>query len=81
VVVALGGRIECRSNWKTYIDEFALSLHQLSGITVHAELYDSAPAEALTPFEAKYASSGHALWRCYAELPQRPGLAEMLMNP
>ena len=80
VVVALGGRIECRSNWKTYIDEFALSLHQLSGIAVHAEMYDSTPAEALTPFEAKYVNSGHTLCRCYADLPQSPGLAEILMN-
>jgi tRNA G46 methylase TrmB len=80
VVVALGGRIECRSNWKTYIDEFASSLHQLSGIAVHAEMHDSTPTEALTPFEAKYASSGHALWRCCAELPQSPDLAGILMD-
>jgi tRNA G46 methylase TrmB len=80
VLVALGGRIECRSNWKTYIDEFASSLQQLSGIAVDTEAYDSAPAEALTPFEAKYSNSGHALWRCRAELlPQTPP-ASVLMN-
>jgi tRNA G46 methylase TrmB len=76
VLVALGGRIECRSNWKTYIDEFASSLHQLSGIAVHTEKHESVPAEALTPFEAKYASSGHTLWRCRTELPPQPSLAE-----
>ena len=80
VLVALGGRIECRSNWKTYIDEFGSSLQQLSGLAVHAEMHDSAPAEALTPFEAKYANSGHTLWRCITELPPRPDLAEVLMN-
>ncbi len=80
VLVALGGRIECRSNWKTYIDEFASSLHQLSGLAVHTELHDSLPAEALTPFEAKYASSGHTLWRCGTELPPAPGLASVLIN-
>ncbi len=79
VLVALGGRIECRSNWKTYIDEFASSLHQLSGIAVHTEMHDSVPAEALTPFEAKYASSGHTLWRCRTELPPQPGLGEAFM--
>jgi len=78
--VALGGRIECRSNWKTYIDEFASSLHQLSGVDVHSEMHDSAAAEALTPFEAKYASSGHTLWRCCTELLPGPGLAGVLMN-
>ena len=80
VLVALGGRIECRSNWKTYIDEFASSLHQLSGIAVHSETYQSVPAEALTPFEAKYARSGHALWRCYTELPPSLGLTGVSMN-
>jgi tRNA (guanine-N7-)-methyltransferase len=80
VLVALGGRIECRSNWKTYIDEFASSLHQLSGIAVHTEVHDNAPAEALTPFEAKYASSGHTLWRCGTELLPSPGMAEALIN-
>ncbi len=80
VLVALGGRIECRSNWKIYIDEFASSLHQLSGIAVHAEMHDSVTAQALTPFEAKYASSGHTLWRCGTELPPNPGLTETLIN-
>jgi tRNA (guanine-N7-)-methyltransferase len=79
VLVALGGHIECRSNWKIYIDEFASSLQQLSGNAVHTEAYDSAPAEALTPFEAKYSNSGHALWRCRTELPPKSGLAEVLM--
>lgn len=80
VLVALGGRIECRSNWKTYIDEFASSLHQLSGIAVHSETFGSAPEEALTPFEAKYASSGHTLWRCSTELLPRPSITEIFVN-
>ncbi len=79
-LVALGGRIECRSNWKIYIDEFASSLHQLSGVAVHPESYSSTPRDALTPFEAKYTNSGHALWRCRTELPPNPDLAGVLMN-
>ena len=76
VIIALGGIIECRSNWKIYIDEFAAALRQLSGQTVMSEAYCVAPpgntatalAPALTPFEEKYRASGHALWRCRIEL-------------
>jgi len=77
VIVALGGRIECRSNWKIYIEEFAAALQQLSGETVQCEPYLAGPPEqtttalpdALTPFEEKYRRSGHALWRCLLQLP------------
>lgn len=63
IIVALGGAIECRSNWKIYVDEFASALQQLTGLPVITESY--LPADnALTPFEAKYHASGHALWRC-----------------
>lgn len=79
-LVALGGRIECRSNWKIYIDEFASALHLLSGKNVLCEAHHTQPAEALTPFEAKYASSEHALWRCATELPPMPALARVLVN-
>lgn len=80
VLVALGGRIECRSNWKTYIDEFTLALGQLAGIEVHCEAHHSLPDDALTPFEAKYLRSGHALWRCKTELPYRSASAGALVN-
>lgn len=68
--VALGGMIECRSNWPIYIDEFAIALRQLDVSEVIVEPY--APAEAMTPFEIKYLASGHPLWRCRAQV--RPGL-------
>jgi tRNA G46 methylase TrmB len=80
VLMALGGRIECRSNWKIYIDEFASALHQLSGIHVDCEAHHSLPDDALTPFEAKYLRSGHALWRCKTELPYRSASAGALVN-
>ena len=70
-LVALGGRIECRSNWKTYIDEFAAAVTQLTGINVATEALHVAPAAPLTPFEEKYLASGHTLWRCTAQLPTR----------
>lgn len=71
-LVALGGHIECRSNWKIYIEEFAAAIAQLTGVTAGAEALDVDPAAPLTPFEEKYLASGHALWRCSLPLPQ-PG--------
>jgi tRNA (guanine-N7-)-methyltransferase len=59
-LLALGGRIELRSNWQVYAAEFACAL-QIAGAATEI---DSFVAEhALTPFERKYAASGHSLWR------------------
>jgi tRNA (guanine-N7-)-methyltransferase len=38
-IVALGGYFECRSNWRTYIDECAAALRQLAAIDVVTERY------------------------------------------
>ena len=65
-IVALGGQLECRSNWKLYIDEFAAALTQLCQQPVQSESYVS--ATPITPFEQKYIASGHALWRCQVDL-------------
>lgn len=62
VLVALGGVIECRSNWALYVDEFALGLRQLDVPDVLVESWRT--DFPITPFETKYAASGHALWRC-----------------
>jgi tRNA (guanine-N7-)-methyltransferase len=66
-VVALGGRFECRSNWRIYIDECAAALTQLTGLPVQTEAFDA--VAPITPFEEKYRASGHALWRCRLALP------------
>lgn len=58
----LGGIVECRSNWRIYIEEMAQALGWLSGQTVLAEPWQT--AEPMTPFEKKYLASGHQLWRC-----------------
>jgi len=68
-ILRLGGHLECRSNWKIYIDEMASALTQLTGLDVPPEAWHVDPAAALTPFEQKYAASGHSLWRCAIELP------------
>ncbi|HSE13732.1 MAG TPA: methyltransferase domain-containing protein [Rudaea sp.] len=62
-IIALGGTIEVRTNWRVYADEFGAAL-QLAGLNVRCEEF--AAAEPLTPFERKYAASGHTLWRCVA---------------
>lgn len=68
-IVALGGIIECRSNWRIYVEEFAAALRQLGAADAQAEAYlTDAP---ITPFERKYLASGHALWRCATDLGPR----------
>lgn len=59
-LVALGGRIELRSNWQTYVEEFGVAL-LLAGIPGLVRQLPEGPA--LTRFEAKYRASGHALWQ------------------
>lgn len=58
----LGGEIECRSNWRIYIEEMAQALTLLTGQAVAAEPYET--DDPMTPFEKKYLVSGHELWRC-----------------
>ncbi|GHA98638.1 tRNA (guanine(46)-N(7))-methyltransferase TrmB [Modicisalibacter luteus] len=72
-IVALGGRLEVRSNWRLYLEEFALAVGQASG--QRPEVIEHHPAgECLTPFEAKYLSSDQALWKLVTDLPHRPEL-------
>lgn len=68
-VIALGGVLECRSNWKIYINEHAAALNQLTGSNACCEQYIA--ATHITPFEQKYCLSGHSLWRCIADLPMQ----------
>lgn len=65
-LVALGGRLEVRSNWKIYVDEFARAL-ALAGIR-RIQVVSLQVERILTPFERKYAASGHPLFRLTAEL-------------
>ncbi len=58
----LGGEVECRSNWRIYIEEMAVALSLLGGQPVQAEPYET--DTPMTPFEKKYLASGHELWRC-----------------
>lgn len=64
----LGGRLECRSNWNIYVEEFCVALGLLTGRQVPCEAFE-APSP-LTPFERKYRDSGQTLYRCVVELDQ-----------
>ncbi|MEZ4383769.1 MAG: hypothetical protein R3A79_20725 [Nannocystaceae bacterium] len=61
-LLALGGRVELRTNWAIYAEEFAAAAALVAG-------RGTAPVEAiageppLSPFERKYAASGHGLVR------------------
>lgn len=61
-IAALGGILECRSNWRIYIEEWATAWTQLTASPMECEIH--VPTVAITPFEQKYAASGHQLWRC-----------------
>lgn len=77
-LLALGGRLECRSNWSVYVEELAAALDQAAaagwigldadGVTQSAVSLALPDGEALTPFERKYALSGHGLYRLTAHL-------------
>jgi tRNA (guanine-N7-)-methyltransferase len=62
----LGGVLECRSNWRVYIEEFAVALEQVIG---HRVVWEAFSAEVpLTPFERKYRDSGQTLYRLSVDL-------------
>lgn len=53
------GRIELRSNWLTYVEEFGLAMH-LAGCRGCVAQVSAGPD--LTLFEQKYRQSNHTLW-------------------
>ena len=65
-LLQLGGVLECRSNWRIYIDELCFAVNRLTDLEAVCEPY--APECALTPFERKYLDSGHALFRTVISL-------------
>ena len=66
VMLELGGVLECRSNWRIYVEEFCLAVETLAGCPTACEIY--VPDQALTAFERKYLDSGHVLYRAVAAL-------------
>ena len=60
-LLELGGVLECRTNWRIYIEELAFALARVSGREAAWAAFS--PESPLTPFERKYQSSGHTLYR------------------
>tara|TARA_R110002049_G_scaffold291248_2_gene475064 strand:- start:1384 stop:2127 length:744 start_codon:yes stop_codon:yes gene_type:complete len=60
-VLAPGGRVECRTNWRVYADEFALAAGIATGRAIEVESFEA--TTPLTPFERKYRDSGQPLYR------------------
>lgn len=64
-ILQLGGELELRSNWFTYVHEFARAL-ELAGQSCQVEEYRS--EQAITPFERKYWASEQKSLRLTASL-------------
>lgn len=67
-MLKLGGRLEMRTNWKIYADEFAFTVNALTGSRVCPEPVDF--VEPLSPFERKYRDSGHSLYAVVYDVPR-----------
>ena len=65
-MLELGGILECRSNWRIYLDEFCFAIETLTQHPAVCENY--APEQVLTAFERKYLNSGHPLYRSVVTL-------------
>lgn len=64
---ALGGKLECRSNWIVYLQEMAFVLAE-SG--TQADLHRVTGAHSITAFERKYRASGQICWALTANLTE-----------
>jgi tRNA G46 methylase TrmB len=60
-LLALGGALELRSNWRVYVEEFAQALACATGQAAHCERL--AVSRPISGFERKYLDSGHQLYR------------------
>ena len=58
-MLALGGDLIVRSNWRLYLDEMAVVLSHLGRASTLSHVADDEP---MTPFEAKYQQSGQVCW-------------------
>jgi tRNA-dihydrouridine synthase C len=65
-LLELGGVLECRSNWRIYVEEFCFAVGALSKYETRCEPF--VPVSPLTPFERKYHASGHDLYRAVVDL-------------
>ena len=64
-IIELGGKLDLRSNWFTYVEEFQRAL-QLAGKESKTDIYSA--EQAITPFERKYWASGQKSLRLKCDL-------------
>ena len=67
-LLALGGRLEMRTNFELYAREMARAL-QLAGVR-RVEVVSLDVVEAISPFERKYSDSGHPLFQLNVDLEE-----------
>lgn len=65
-LLALGGELELRTNWRIYAEEFCAAL-EIAGIAAQVMEFTANPA--MTAFERKYSEAGQTLWRVCCALP------------
>ena len=66
-IITLGGALEVRSNWETYIDEMVIAL-SVAGINANKSTIQIIDEQYLTDFEAKYHKSDQPLFKLTADL-------------
>lgn len=64
-LLKLGGQLELRSNWQTYLEEFQVAL-ELAGHS--SQLNSFKTGTPITAFERKYQNSGQQLWQLRSHL-------------
>lgn len=64
--ILAAGPIELRTNWRIYAEELAMAASIMGGQASEVERLPIDRQRPLSPFEAKYGRSGHALWRVQA---------------
>ncbi len=67
-LLALGGRLELRSNWPIYVQEFAAAVRWASRDGISARAAEFQVLDPWTPFERKYLLGGQKLYRYRADL-------------
>jgi len=66
-LLALGGGIEMRTNWRVYAEEFRDAL-AIAGYTANLQTVQPDIAHPCSPFERKYAARGEGLWSVRSRL-------------
>lgn len=68
-LLSVTNHIELRTNWSIYAEEFAFALQASGWDATLDQVCVDAANPALSLFEAKYARSGHSLWRVLGHTP------------